>query len=131
MFTTMKKQILLSYLLIGIILGASQLSFTTNSAEQALQKATENFHQGLVDLENKIQAYDAIANDFSKEKKSIKLLQETHLQTRLAFKKIEFLLEYYDRYSIKKYINGAPLLSVEPSVAELVEVETCWFASIR
>ncbi len=119
----MKKQIFISYIMIAIIIGASQLSFTNSLAEQVLQEATENFHQGLADLENQIQEYDQLAIDFTSEKKSIELLQKTHLETRLAFKKIEFLLEYYDRYSIKKYINGAPLPSVEPKVAELVEIE--------
>ena len=119
----MKKQIFISYILIAIVIGASQISFTNNLADQVLQEATENFHQGLADLKNQIQEYDKLAIDFTSEKKSIELLQKTHLETRLTFKKIEFLLEYYDRYSIKKYINGAPLPSVEPKVAEVVEVE--------
>lgn len=119
----MKKQFFISYLLVAIIIGASQLSFTNNQAEQALQKATDNFHQGLSNLAENIKTYDQLAKDFTADETSIQQLQNAHLKTRLAFKNIEFLLEYYDRYSIKKYINGAPLLSVEPKVAEVVEVE--------
>ncbi len=46
-------------------------------------------------------------------------LQAHHIALREAFKRVEWLATYYDEGAINRYINGAPLPSVEQKVAEL------------
>jgi len=60
-----------------------------------------------------------IAEDYASGKASLVDLQEAHLHTRLAFKSVEYLLEFLDPYFVSKQVNGAPLLKLEPKVPEL------------
>jgi cytochrome c peroxidase len=47
-------------------------------------------------------------------------LRKAVSDSRLAFKEIEFLIEYYDHEAVKRSLNGPPLPSLEPAVAEIV-----------
>ena len=50
-------------------------------------------------------------------------VQALHLRTRQAFKRCEYLLEYLEPESVKRYLNGAPLPKTEPRVPEVIVVE--------
>ncbi|WP_420459452.1 cytochrome-c peroxidase [Neolewinella sp.] len=50
-------------------------------------------------------------------------LQTLHLRSRLHFKRCEYLLEYIEPETVKRYLNGAPLPKIEPSVPEVVVIE--------
>ncbi|MEM9547736.1 MAG: cytochrome c peroxidase [Bacteroidota bacterium] len=50
-------------------------------------------------------------------------LEKQVTQTRLAYKKIEFLLEYLDPEMTIKYINGAPLPKLMKHVPEITVIE--------
>ncbi|MEO1628224.1 MAG: cytochrome c peroxidase, partial [Bacteroidota bacterium] len=117
----MKKQVLL-FSVIGLLvpfLGA----FQKNEGADALRKITEEYHLSLTDFANAIDEYVATAEDFTADAASIEDLREVHIDARMAFKKIEFLVEYFDRQSVKVSLNGAPLPSVEPHVPEVVPLE--------
>lgn len=60
---------------------------------------------------------------FQKGELSIEMLQQQIMATRLAYKEIEFLLDYFDPYLVSKSINGAPLPKLEPKVPEVKVIE--------
>lgn len=114
----MKKYLLFLLLFLATIYFTN---FTNSTSEVALQQVDNQFSQGLNNFQLAIDKYDTVAR--KTEDNTIHELQQIHLATRLAFKQIEFLLEYYDNYAVKKSINGAPLLTVEPKVAEVRVLE--------
>lgn len=46
----------------------------------------------------------------------LEAVRAAHVHTRLAFKQVEIFVEYYDPYAVRRYINGAPLPSVDRSM---------------
>lgn len=84
---------------------------------------TSQFHAHLNDFSESTKVYLATAKRFADGQAQVDELKEVHLNTRLAFKRASYLLEYNDRYAIKKEINGAPLPSVEPAVPEVTIVK--------
>jgi cytochrome c peroxidase len=112
--------------LVGLLLSVHLLSFksqTNYTAAEALRAVEAQFRSQLNQLEAAINHYDKEAQAFATGQSSLEALREAHLNTRLIFKKAEFLLEYNDRQSVKKYINGPPLLSLEPKVPEIRIIE--------
>jgi cytochrome c peroxidase len=110
------KKLRWGFYLIGMLLVCTQfLSFTTHPAESALAAVTQQFHQGLAEVQTKIAHYKTAAENLKETEKSVETLQQAHLATRLAFKKIEFLLEYNDRSQVRRFLNGPPLPFVDES----------------
>ena len=62
------------------------------------------------------------ANQYEKQLIPLSALRRQHLDTRLAFKKVQYLLEYLDPYVVNKSINGAPLPKLEPQVPEITVI---------
>lgn len=93
------------------------------TAAEALRNVRAEFQTALTELDQTAAAYEATANAFVRGEASAEALQKVHSQTRLAYKSLEFLLEYNDREAVKKYLNGPPLLSVEPKVPEVRIIE--------
>lgn len=117
----MKK--LLTLLLIPfLVIGLSALN-SISEAEKSLANVKTQFHTGLSTFQQRIADFKAAAHSFDNTPESIAQLQEAHLENRLAFKNIEFLLEYYERFAVVKHLNGAPLPKTEPAVAEVFIVE--------
>ncbi len=85
----------------------------------ALKAVTEQFHTGLTAMSEAVAAYHQAADALDGSTQTVEALQKAHLETRLAFKDIEFLLEYFDHDAVKIHLNGAPLPSVEPAVPEI------------
>lgn len=88
-------------------------------ASSALSEVRQTFHQDLDHLKQAIDFYRQRAINFQRDERSLEQLQAAHLQARLAFKKVEYLLEYYDHEGTKRLLNGPPLPSVEPKVPEV------------
>lgn len=108
----------------GVIQPVERKDETRNEAinspmAAALTTIVNSFRQDLVQLEEDIATYA----DLAKERKDIEVLQAHHLKTRVAFKKVEWLLEYIDPTAIKRNINGAPLPKTEPKVPAIVIIE--------
>ncbi len=57
--------------------------------------------------------------------------QENFIQARYAYKTIEFLAAYLDPEFIDNYINGAPLLSLEPNAPSLSILEPEGFQTLE
>jgi cytochrome c peroxidase len=64
-----------------------------------------------------------VSNSYLEGEEQIEAVQSQVLQTRLSFKRVEFLLDYFDSDLVGKFINGAPLPKVEPNVPEIVVLE--------
>lgn len=101
------------------ILALTFLNFSTIRHWDSLETVEKQFQSGLDELKQEIERYHQLAKQTDTSATYIKELQRAHLNTRLSFKKIEFLLEYLDHPSVKKHLNGAPLPSVEPKVPEI------------
>lgn len=100
-------------------LGADGKNPNDSLRQQARQTVERQFREGLKELKSTIDRYQAAAETLTPDKESLKALRAVHLETRLTFKKIEFLLEYFDPASVKRYLNGAPLPAVESKVPEI------------
>ena len=50
-------------------------------------------------------------------------LRALHLRSRQHFKRCEYLLEYIEPETVKRYLNGAPLPKIEPGVPEVVVID--------
>lgn len=118
----MKKLYIATFLLVsfwaGIHLSAFQLA-SPDPATQAIANIRNNFHHSADAFLASIDAYVHQLEAYESGKITLAQLQSTHLNTRLAFKSAAFLLEYNDSYSVKKSLNGPPLLSLEPYVPEV------------
>ncbi|MCM4151042.1 cytochrome-c peroxidase [Arenibacter sp. N53] len=73
-----------------------------------------NFHK----FQNEVNALTALANKSSSVKEWEGLKSQVE-KTRLVYKEIEFIFDYYQTYYNGTYINGAPL----PKVSEYFEAE--------
>lgn len=105
------------------ILLHSFASSPVTTPQEALDQLKKSFHAQIDQMGTNITLYLQKAKQLDGSEKALVELQDIHLQTRLAFKKIEFLLEYYDRDAVKKYINGAPLPTIEKHVPEIRVIE--------
>ncbi len=117
----MERKIYYSSFLVIAIISILSLSFSTSSSlseKEVLETIQQDYSQNLDALTNVIRAYHIAAKQLSSDPTTQKELQQRHLATRQAFKKVEYLLEYFDYESVKFYLNGAPLLSLEPNVPE-------------
>lgn len=109
--------------IILITIGSSFINKEVYDVEKVLELVTTQFHAELDNCEQSIDQLVKNAAALNDSPSSIEALQSRHLQSRENFKRVEALLEYFDHYSIKKTINGAPLPSVEPKVPEVIVVE--------
>ncbi|HMQ50078.1 MAG TPA: cytochrome c peroxidase [Saprospiraceae bacterium] len=112
-----------AFLILSAIYLLSFTPSTNYSAAEALKTVKKEFDQGLIELETAIARYDEAARQFHEDSNQVAHLQAAHLHTRQSFKSIEYLLEYNDREAVKKYLNGPPLLSLEPKVPEVRIIE--------
>ena len=88
-------------------------------SEDILQSITNDFHSNMVEVQAQITDYVQLANELTDHPTATENLRSVHKHTRLAYKNVEFFLEYFDREGVKKHINGAPLPRVEPHVPEV------------
>ncbi len=107
-----------------VIIYSSSFGIPANDpATVALDSVTRQYHQQLDQFAEQIVQYQYTATQYFEGKADESSLQKAHLLTRLAFKKVEYFLEYFDRLAVKKHLNGAPLPAVEPNVPEVVVIE--------
>jgi cytochrome c peroxidase len=99
------------------------LQFSEDPSTAALQQVKNSFHQDLENFSQAIDLYQQSVISFQQNEGSRHALQDAHLQARLSFKKIEYLLEYFDHEGTKRLLNGPPLPTVEPNVPEIRVLE--------
>ncbi|MEL6122752.1 MAG: cytochrome c peroxidase [Bacteroidota bacterium] len=119
----MKKYWIISLCIIALVSAGALHESPTNQYQLALDQVTSQFRGGLNEFATHIDRYEIIAAELTPDDESIQELQDIHLATRLAFKDVEFLMEYYDAAGVKQSINGAPLPKTEPKVADLRIIE--------
>lgn len=97
--------------------------FSMLDPQRALELVSHQYKSGLEELyQNSAQLTQACAQ-FQTNTLSLEQLQKIHLDTRLSFKKIEFLIEYNDRELVKKSLNGPPLPTLMPNIPKVVVLE--------
>lgn len=93
-----------------ILAGVLTLQFsypsTNNKTDAWVKSASE-------DLKAETHKLYLLADQFKLGKISAEELQQQLSATRLSYKKLEFLLEYYFPGYVEEHINGAPLLHIE------------------
>ena len=89
------------------------LSFSRKEEASDYTALSTRFSTFTHEFSSSIASLDALARDFKNKKVSLKEIQSKVLQTRLAYKKIEFILAFYHPEYVKSSINGAPLLHIE------------------
>ncbi len=99
-----------------IIICALTQGFLSQKEPQPLQQIHARFVTGLERLETQLESYRTAAETLNTTDASADKLKQRHSDTRLAYKEIEFLVEYIDPFLVKKSINGAPLPTVEPNI---------------
>lgn len=119
----MKKYYILSIIVV-VLIAPNFVSFKTSPFSSVeLEAIQAQFQNGLEDLKQAIETYQATASHLGEGKEVLSKLKKQHLITRESFKSIEFLLAYLDQESINRFINGAPLPKTEPKVPEIRIIE--------
>jgi cytochrome c peroxidase len=93
------------FLIIGLLFLTS-LIIPDNDFENQTLEDFNRFHKQTTSLK-------IATADYKKNTISIDSLQNQLLRTRLSYKKVEFVAEYYYPSFIEEHINGAPLIHIE------------------
>lgn len=108
--------------LLFFFLGQSFLPISSTDVllQQAREQNTATFKDQLSVLEQQVSEYATSAAD---PQMDLEILRTNHLATRIQFKRVEYLLEYIDPESVRRYLNGAPLPKTEPHVPEVAIIQ--------
>lgn len=118
----MKNRYIIASIIL-LIIGLQFISFTTKTPEQIIEERTLSFHQGMETFEQSIATFKEKLVRLDASEFSVEELRKAHINNRLAFKSIEYLLNYIDPSAVKQMLNGAPLPVVEQNVPEVVVIE--------
>ena len=115
------KVILTTFLLAGLL----ALLWTSASIQPSTpgRTASEFYHEGLEKLDQAIGRLLEASVELDARPESLERLQQVHLDCRKAYKRVEFLLEYFDPQAAKVQLNGAPLPKLEPNAPELIIIQ--------
>jgi hypothetical protein len=86
------------------------MPFTDLDPQQALDTVSSQYKMGLEEFYHNSEQLTKACSQYKTNTLSLGQLQKIHLNTRLAFKKIEFLIEYNDRELVKKSRDISQLL---------------------
>lgn len=100
------------YFIITFILGAFYI-LSTSSSVNIYPNNTKNW---MIDNYTKLQSSLEKMVHSIEEDESDQAIKNYYKQVQSDFRKIQFLLDYISEESVKRYINGAPLPSVEQSI---------------
>jgi len=95
-----------------IIITLVIFSFTKENSEKinmdSIKRDLQAFKISLINL-------DSISTEFNKNNSSIEQLKNSVVNSRKAYKRVEFYLAYYYQEYSNEHFNGAPLLHIEKS----------------
>ena len=94
------KKIISLYIFALLFVCSAFLPSDPPPSQQVLQQLERAFHQNISTVEQEIAQVTVLAEALAEAPATVDALQKAHLDTRLAFKRIEYLLEYFDHYSI-------------------------------
>lgn len=103
------KKFAIQFLVLLVVI----LAVALNSDVEPRTKAQEFYHDGLSNFSTECLNLKRISEQYVGGKKKHQDFSEQVESTRLAFKKIEVLAEYFDPQMISDKINGAPLPKIE------------------
>ena len=106
-----------------IIIGFSFNISSDSNSSRALNEVRKQYDTGLKEVNANISTLVSLSKSFDKSDEMLVELQTQVRKTRLSYKKIEYLVAYFDSYNTKKNINGAPLPSLEPNVPEITVLQ--------
>jgi len=122
MFPYYRKIKFLFFGLSGAVVTLAFFSFSSESSyhnvplkvnKQLLEKYSFELNTSVLDL-------DSVANEFKFGRTAVDSLQKALANTRIKYKKIEFLLAFYYPEYVKEHINGAPLLFIKKGTSPVV-----------
>ncbi|MFD1552507.1 cytochrome-c peroxidase [Putridiphycobacter roseus] len=101
------------FLKISVLIGLSFMGilYSFKDNKQAAPELAMKFD--LTELKMKAEELSAVANAFKLGKTNVANLKSTLLKTRMAYKRVEFVLAYFYPSFTEAHINGAPLLHTE------------------
>ena len=91
--------------------------------EKALVRINSLFNYGLKNTDQAIANFYEAITKYKWGEISEQTLQERFSDIRENYKRIEYLVEYFDPEGVKKLLNGPPLKSVEKGVPEVNIIE--------
>lgn len=97
--------------------------FLSTNDDAPLKQLKAQFDTGMEQMSEALSLYETQALALNNNPSTLEKLKNSHLQARLAYKNIEFLVEYIDPFNAKRSFNGAPLPTTEPSVPEVQILE--------
>lgn len=98
----------------AILLTALVMLFFIRSATNTpLVDITYQIKQDAQNFSSSLETLVKAADEFQLDASNAKALRQSLSEARLAYKKIEFLLEYYYPEYVEEHINGAPLLHIK------------------
>ena len=88
------------------------------TSDKALDKVREMYSRSLADFEQAVAEFVECVEGQNGDPRAS--CRTNYRELRDRYKEIEILLEYRDEASVRMFFNGAPLLSLEPHVPEIV-----------
>lgn len=117
--TPMKKYLIILAVLASVLCMHLVADPTTATPPDHTEEVKSQFNQDLKNLVNEVSALLVLSKN---SKKDLGQVEQSFKRVRLAFKRAEYLLEYYDPEFVKKRLNGANLYWLNESVPEIEEI---------
>lgn len=99
-----------SFFFLSILAGIGFFSFSFSASKK---QDTNILYPYFQEFQRSVDQLNQIAEDHKIALASLTDLKKTFLETRTAYKRIEFFVEYYYPTFTEDHINGAPLLHIE------------------
>ena len=115
------KLLFFSFSIFLFVIGIHHLNFSSTDSENDYT-STPNFkhliYPNIDSLKNEINILNIQAEKFQLDNQQLSKLRLQLIKTRKAYKRVEFILEYFYPEHIKEYINGAPFDHLNPNPIE-------------
>ncbi len=112
------KKFLLTISLLSVLFFYNNINIPS-SYTNILAESKAYYQNGLRETHHAIKALVSLTENAEDSNQYKEKLQKQLIETRLKFKKIEFLLDYFDPELVYYQINGAPLPKLEKHVPEI------------
>ena len=106
------------YAIVLVVFAFQWWGFSGQPELRPTQKIHQDYVNNLGSFQKEVANLQEVALAFEQQKKSLETLREALVSCREAYKRVEFIFEYYDPQMVKDHINGAPLVHQERSSAQ-------------
>ena len=123
MTPTLRIKYISLLLLVFVIVIAGFRQEETDPRYEAARVLTESYKEGVSELFELSEQLILKAEKLdASQPSSLEELQSTLIQSRNAFKKIEFMVSFLESEFVKDWVNGPPLLHIERNMPSMVTV---------